>query len=753
MFGLRRFVIFLVLLVVLGAFNHGFAQHSPVFPQPQSYQLNADKYVHQGVLNLPKGSLSQELIGVFQPQFSQLYGIDLKESDTPGILFIKLNDRLSGYYELEITDAQITVSFSDYKSAVFAMQSLLQLTNSQFVLGMKMRDYPVFGYRGVHLDCARHFFTIDEIKHFIDEIARLKFNTFHWHLTDDQGWRIEIKKYPKLTTVGAWRDSTLVGHFSEEPDVYKKQRYGGYYTQEEAKAIVVYAKARGIDVIPEIELPGHARAALAAYPELGCLGNGAELGVSGTWGVFDDVFCTKNETLDFLKDVLAEIVAIFPSKTIHVGGDECPKVRWEKCDKCQNQMKSHGLHNEHELQSFVIGEMARFLASEGRELMGWDEILEGGLAENAKVMSWRGTEGGIAAAKAKHQVVMNPTSHCYFDYYQSGSSGEPLAIGGYLPLDKVYAFDPIPNELTAEEQKFILGGQANLWTEYISDFAGVQYMMFPRLVAMAEVLWTEKSKRPAYNEFVVALNQYQFPYYQQKGINYSKAAFEPHVDWEARELGVRLSVDYPLKEANVGFQRSHDYEMNEFIGLEEYAVYVHRSSNLVLHPYNVNVRIDDKLVSQTPVKVYSHMALGCNVNFETPPSPKYNVHGDLGLVDGVTGSKPWKGHQWLGFEVSTIKFSVSLGRRQSFNKIDLGTLHDPGSWIYRPKQVLIAYSKNGKKWKQAEAVLENDHFILNKRIKARELKFTVINDEKIAPGLIGAGFTPWTFLDELIITK
>jgi hexosaminidase len=306
----------------------------------------------------------------------------------------------------------------------------------------------------LHLDVSRHFFSVDEVKRFIDLMALYKFNTFHWHLTDDQGWRIEIKKYPKLTEIGAFRDSTVIGHYSDRPRKYDVTQYGGYYTQDEVREVVAYAKDRFITVVPEIELPGHSRAALAAYPELSC--TGMEQGVEGLWGIFDDIYCSKQETIDFMKDVLDEVVDLFPSEYIHIGGDEAPKTRWKSCPNCQKVIAENGLKDEHELQSYFIGQMDEFLTSKGKKLIGWDEILEGGLSPNAAVMSWRGLKGGIEAARQKHEVVMTPTTYCYFDYYQSGHPSEPVAIGGFLPLEKVYQFEPVPKELSEEEARFII---------------------------------------------------------------------------------------------------------------------------------------------------------------------------------------------------------------------------------------------------------------------------------------------------------
>ncbi len=310
-----------------------------------------------------------------------------------------------------------------------------------------IEDEPRFVYRGMHLDVGRHMFPVATIKRYIDMLALHKMNTFHWHLTEDQGWRIEIKKYPKLTEIGAFRNETVVGHAGRPPLVFDGKRYGGFYTQDEVRDVVAYAKSKFITVIPEIEMPGHAMAALASYPELSCTGGPFE--VNTKWGVMDDVFCAgKEETFTFLQDVLTEVIDLFPGTYIHVGGDECPKARWEKCPLCQKRIKDEGLKDEHELQSYFIQRIEKFLSSKGRKLIGWDEILEGGLAPEATVMSWRGTKGGIAAAKQKHDVIMTPSSHVYLDYYQCEPAGQPLAIGGYLPLEKVYSFNPMPEELT-----------------------------------------------------------------------------------------------------------------------------------------------------------------------------------------------------------------------------------------------------------------------------------------------------------------
>ena len=398
----------------------------------------------------------------------------------------------------------------------YALQTLVQLIPPLEIKTLKeapqksfllpyvyIRDQPRYDWRGMHLDVCRHFFPISFVKRYIDLIAAYKMNTFHWHLTEDQGWRIEIKKYPKLTEIGAWRSGTMIGSFK-----YKQMdtiRHGGFYTQKEIKEVVAYATKRHITIIPEIEMPGHSLAAIASYPWLSCTGKKQE--VAKTWGVFDDVYCTKDSTFKFLEDVLTEVMALFPGNYIHIGGDECPKTRWKTCPNCQALMKKENLKDENELQSYFIKRIEKFVNSKGKQIIRWDEILEGGLAPNAAVMSWRGTEGGIAAAKQKHNVVMSPGKPCYFDHYQSrDKTSEPLAIGGFNPLDSVYNYNPTPVSLSDEEAKFIMGAQGNVWTEYILDEKQVEYMAVPRMIALAEVLWT-KPENKNFANFIERLNK------------------------------------------------------------------------------------------------------------------------------------------------------------------------------------------------------------------------------------------------------
>lgn len=437
-------------------------------------------------------------------------------------------------YELSVTPSKITIKASAPAGLFYAVQTLRQLMppeaeKDSVITDMKLSvpsceiiDEPRFGYRGMHLDVGRHWFPVETVKKYIDILALHKMNTFHWHLTEDQGWRIEIKKYPELTTRGAYRNETIIGHAGRRPMVFDGERYGGFYTQEEVKEVVAYAADRFIRVIPEIEMPGHSLAALAAYPELSCTGGPFQVGTR--WGVYEDVYCAgKEETFTFLQDVLDEVIALFPCEYIHIGGDECPKTRWKRCQLCQQRIEAEGLKDENELQSYFIKRIEKFLISRDRHLIGWDEILEGGLAPEATVMSWRGVAGGIEAAKQGHDVIMSPTTYAYLDYYQSEPEGQPLAIGGYLPLEKVYSFDPRFDELTPEENKHILGLQGNVWTEYIATPEYLEYMAFPRALAIAETGWTPSSKKD-FEEFLVRL-EIQEKRYDALDINYFKGEY------------------------------------------------------------------------------------------------------------------------------------------------------------------------------------------------------------------------------------
>ncbi|MDO7138786.1 beta-N-acetylhexosaminidase [Algibacter lectus] len=458
--------------------------------------------------------------------------------ETQGNILLKLDETIENNegYTLSVSYNQITITGKTSAGVFYGIQTLSQLiplpataSNTQTEVSIpatSIVDSPKFVYRGMHLDVARHFFPVSFVKKYIDILAMHKMNTFHWHLTEDQGWRIEIKKYPKLTSIGSIRKETIVGHGNtwNKPDVkYDGKPYGGFYTQEDIKEVVAYAETRHITIIPEIELPGHSLAAITAYPELGNTGEQYEVGKR--WGVFPEIYAPSEETFKFLEDVLTEVIALFPSKLIHIGGDEAPKKQWEASKLAQDIIKREGLKDEHELQSYFIRRIEKFLNSKGRNIIGWDEILEGGLAPNATVMSWRGEKGGIQAAKMHHNVVMTPTRFCYFDFYQTKDrTNEPLAIGGNTSVEQVYSYNPLPKELTKEEQKYILGAQANVWTEYIKTPEQVEYMVLPRLTALSEVVWSSYETKD-WNDFQTRLIHLT-KRYEALGLNYAKHSLE-----------------------------------------------------------------------------------------------------------------------------------------------------------------------------------------------------------------------------------
>ncbi|MCF7958673.1 MAG: beta-N-acetylhexosaminidase [Phycisphaerae bacterium] len=437
-------------------------------------------------------------------------------------------------YVLSVAPDRIQITASSEAGLFSGCQSLLQLLPVEIyqktsvknihwtVWAMDIRDYPRFGWRGAMLDVARYYLPKAFILKFIDTLAMHKMNSLQLHLTDDQGWRIEIKKYPKLTEVGAWRKESLVGHYRDRPHQFDGKKHGGFYTQEDIREIVAYARERHVNIVPEIEMPGHTQAAIASYPHLG--NTKEKLPVHTLWGVNPNIVNANESTILFFQDVLTEVLELFPSPFIHIGGDEAPKKQWKASADAQSRIKALGLQDEHELQSYFIKRMDTFLAAKGRRLIGWDEILEGGLAPGATVMSWRGESGGIKAAQMGHDVVMAPTTYTYFDYYQSLEKDRPLAIGGFLPLEKVYGYDPVTKSLTKEQAQHILGTQGQIWTEYISTPQKAEYMGFPRLTALAEVAWTPREKKDYagfIDRFKVHGKRFDF-----LGVNYHKHSLD-----------------------------------------------------------------------------------------------------------------------------------------------------------------------------------------------------------------------------------
>jgi len=510
-----------------------------IIPKPLHLKVLEGNFT---ITNKTKIISSKELIGTadyLSSLLSKALDGEIEIADTEFLsvnnISLIIDKNISGdeEYNLLIENNKILISGKTERGIFYGIQTLRQMLPAAIesssinlskiqVKNVSINDKPQYKYRGMHLDVGRHLFSVDFIKKYIDLIAMHKMNVFHWHLTEDQGWRIEIKKYSKLTEVGSIRAETIIGKQTNDNKNYDGKVYGGYYTQQDIKEIVAYAQQQFVEIIPEIEMPGHSLAALASYPWLGCEDKDYKVGTK--WGVYDDVYCPSEKTFKFLEDVIDEVVELFPSKYIHIGGDECPKKAWKESKLAQDLIKKEGLKDEHELQSYFITRMEKYINNKGKQIIGWDEILEGGLAPNATVMSWRGESGGIEAAEQNHYVVMTPGNYCYFDHYQSKKKKkEPLAIGGYTPVKEVYEYNPIPEKLSKDKAKYILGAQANVWTEYITTSEQVEYMILPRMSALSEVLWTPEEGKN-WGDFKKRMNVFK-KRYDALGLNYAKHMF------------------------------------------------------------------------------------------------------------------------------------------------------------------------------------------------------------------------------------
>lgn len=734
------------------------AQEVAIIPQPNSIAISKSVFV----LNRTISINSEDTFNIssdFLKSYLESGGIKVNSGND--ITFMVDKNLGKEAYSLNISENNIEIKASTDQGAFYAVQTLRQLLPVEFESGsfegsqvnipaLVIEDAPRFTYRGMHLDVSRHMFSVDFIKKYIDAISMLKMNTFHWHLTDDQGWRIEIKKYPKLQEVSAFRDETLIGHYSDQPHQFDGKRYGGYYTQEEVKEVVAYAKERFVTVIPEIEMPGHAQAAIAAYQELGCTGE--QVKVAQKWGVFEDIFCPNQKTFAFLENVLDEVLELFPSEFIHIGGDEAPKTRWKNCAHCQALIKSEGLKDEHELQSYFITKMEKYLNSKGRQIIGWDEILEGGLAPNATVMSWRGTSGAVEAAKSGHNVVMTPTSHCYFDYYQSDGEDEPLAIGGFLPLEKVYGFNPIPEELTKEESKYVLGAQGNIWTEYIQTEDHLEYMAFPRMLAMSEVVWSNPGNKN-YKDFVVRLEHFH-KRLDALGINYANHLYEIEGDLVSEDG----KAFYEFKTLTEG--KTIRYTLDGTEPNLESEIYTERIPITKSTKLNAAVFNSEKQLGKTfTQEINFHKAVGSKITINKEPHKSYSGSGAEGLINGISGSDSRYGDkEWLGFWGDNIEITIDLGEEREINTIETRFYNGNGQWIYAPEHIGIRIILDNNEVVANKLLVEDSDnpninlAILKLRpLRAKTIVFMVPNYGTIPEGKQGAGNKAWTFIDEIIV--
>lgn len=627
------------------------------------------------------------------------------------------------------------------------------------VAGVTVRDKPAFSWRGMHLDVSRHFFPVDFIKRYIDLIAMHKMNVFHWHLTDDNGWRLEIEKYPGLTGTAAWSVDREDKHWRErEPQQPgEKATYGGYYSREDVKEIIRYANERFVTIIPEIEMPGHTREVFSAYPEYSCSGDTLPV-IPGSYWPISDIFCAgKEETFAFLTDVLGEVASLFPSEYIHIGGDEVTKTRWEQCPRCQARMKAEGLKSVEELQSYFIRRIETILKDKGKRLIGWDEILDGGLAPDATVMSWRGYDGGIEAAKQGHDVIMCPTSHCYFDYYQADKELEPEAIGGYLPLKKVYSFRPVPPSLSPEEARHIMGGQGNVWTEYIATPSHAEYMALPRMTALSEVLWTREEYLDWY-DFRQRL-RVQFERFDALGASYSHGSFRV-------EAVPAMGAD--------GFY----YVTLETQAFSDEIRYTADGSMLGIHallfdrPLRVNGKttlaaaaFKDGAVKGKPVvlTIDPSLSTGKKLTYARPSSFKYPGTGDHTLNDGLLATTDYQDGRWQGFEGTDLEVIIDLGEEKIMTEFGLNALQDQKRWIFLPTAVEFSFSADGQDFAGGQTVthstaLYTDTAIIHtfmvqsgQPVRSRYVRVSARNIRECPPWHPGKGSRSWIFLDEITV--
>lgn len=679
-------------------------------------------------------------------------------------LTLDLSDDNAEAYKLIVNDKRVCISGVSEAGVFYGIQTLRKsLPVAQDInvnlSAVEIYDKPRFAYRGAMLDVARHFYTVDEVKTFIDMLALHNINRFHWHLTDDQGWRIEIKKYPKLMSVASERKETVVGRWYS--GIYDGKPYGGYYTQDELRDVIDYAAKRHITIIPEVDLPGHMQAALTAYPELGCTGGPYE--VRTIWGVSQDVLCVGNDfTLQFVKDVLSEVADIFPSEYIHIGGDECPKVRWEKCPKCQERIKSLELKSdakhtkEQRLQSYMIQEAAKYLKEKGKRIIGWTEILEGGLVPDATLMSWIGESGGIEAAHQHHDVIMTPNTYLYFDYYQSKKvEDEPLAIGGYLPIEKTYNYEPMPKELTKEEQQYIKGVQANLWTEYIPVFSQVQYMVLPRLGAAAEVQWTDPSKKD-YKDFLRRV-PHLVAVYDCYGWNCATHVYDVNVDMKAdtvnHVLNVQLSTmaDDPIYYTLDGqdpteksLKYTKPFTIDQSVVLKTMAVHPDRTSKISVDTIRFNK------ATLKPVVLLQ------------PNESRFSPDGPVVLVDGRNGNHSFDTGAWLAVAGNDLEAVINMQAETILSSASVHVYVRKDAWLFDARGFSVSVSSDNKNYKEVASqeykqMQESDsdgiieHELSFDPCKATYVKIKVISEKSMPDWHWDAGKAPFLLVDEIIL--
>ena len=744
-------------------FTQTHAQHVSIIPEPVAIKMLPYNFVLSNKTVIVTDDSCKNACDFFNNYLKEYYGFSLQIVKNATSNFIAVQSIKSpafyhdSEYNLIANSNFIQINSNSANGVFYGIQSLIQLlpttitsNNMVTIPGVSIQDYPRFGYRGMHLDVSRHFFPISFIKKYINYIALHKMNYFHWHLTDDQGWRIEIKKYPKLTEIGAWRDGTIIGQFPGKGS--DNIKHGGFYTQAEIKEIIQYAADRYITIIPEIEMPGHSMAVLAAYPELSTTPN-IQPKVPITWGlngVVNNVFAPTEKSFNFIQDVLTEVINLFPSKWIHIGGDECSKIWWKKDSLSQQIMRTNNLINEDQLQSYFIKRIETFVNSKGKTIIGWDEILEGGLAPNAVVMSWTGEQGGIHAAKEKHQAIMTPGGWCYFDHSQTKNE-DSVTIGSYLPLEKVYSYEPIPATLSKEEAKYILGAQGNVWTEYMAYPSKIEYMIFPRISALSEVLWSPTSKKN-WNNFENKLTT-QIERYKRWKINYSKAYFELQSQIITTKKGIELSLNSKQKNATI-FYSLNNNEAKNF----ELPIVVNNSCAITAFQ-----KIDNEIFGKSTFNFCINKATGKKIIANILPSSAYPGNGGLfSMVNGLKSEKGFNSSEWCGWIAKNVALTIDLAKQTTIKQIAIHVLDQKYSWIHPPIIQGIEVSEDGYHFTELNNINTFNKYNEN-NVRTIQLNFTAtkvqfvkikISSLPIIPNeLPGAGKMAWMFIDEIEINN
>ena len=773
---MKKTLIILSVLLAAAACAPKNVQTINVVPYPNEVQIKSGEFCVAGAdvkYDATADERTKALIEAFAQQLSLVTGAESAVSEDNGeIAFILDAEMPHEAYTLNVTKNGVEVKASGLNGFNYAIQTIKQMlpvevfgkvaaADKEWTLPcVKINDAPRFGYRGLHMDVSRHFFDMDEVKRYLDIMEVHKLNTLHWHITDDQGWRLEIKKYPRLTEVGAVRKQTLVGHLFDS-EVYDGTPYGEgcYFTQDQVREILDYAAGKGITVIPEIDLPGHMLAALAAYPELGCTGGPYD--VWGKWGVADDVLCVgKEKTMQFLEDVLTEVCELFPAEYVHIGGDECPKVRWEKCPHCQAKIAELGLKDddrfqaEHYLQGYVTSRMEKFLAEKGKKLIGWDEILEGELAPNATVMSWRGVAGGLQAVRMGHDAIMTPNTFFYLDYYQSlDKENEPLAIGGYLPVEKCYSYEPTVEGMTEEEKAHILGVQANLWTEYIATPDHLHYMLLPRLAALAEVQWCQPEVK-SWERFLDSADEF-CGIYDIMGYKYGDHLFDTR---GVCETGNGVSVvleaqgETPIRYTLDGSEPTVDSPLyTEPVKITESCTLKARSER------------GGQMSGRTFEKSFTaHKAMGRPVEIITTTHPNYTFNCPDLLTDGLVGEGPYNSGDFAGWYNQPFEVVADMGGEE-YSEVTLSTIVFKYDWIMNPTSFAILTSEDGENFTEVahmdiECVGQmddangcQDYTLTFGQTSAKYLKVIAGCCTSLPEWHPGAGHPAFLFVDEVIV--